>query len=210
MQLHDSNTLLQAKYNITALFYDILDSPWERIYRNWRPSLVGDLRGKVLEAGVGTGHNLKYYHDSVDLVGVDLSDAMLNKSRKRAQQARCKVTLLHEDATSLSTVPSGEFDWVFSSFMCCVMPDEIQTLAIEQFRRVLKPGGQFRLLEMVYSENPRIRRRQEIFAPFVEKVYGARFDRHTLEHLHFESGLRVTRTSFLKDDVYLLMEGVRT
>jgi ubiquinone/menaquinone biosynthesis C-methylase UbiE len=210
MQLHDSNTLLQAKYNITALFYDILDSPWERIYRNWRPSLVGDLRGKVLEAGVGTGHNLKYYHDSVDLVGVDLSDAMLNKSRKRAQQARCKVTLLHEDATSLSTVPSGEFDWVFSSFMCCVMPDEIQTLAIEQFRRVLKPGGQFRLLEMVYSENPRIRRRQEIFAPFVEKVYGARFDRHTLEHLHFEPGLRVTRTSFLKDDVYLLMEGVRT
>lgn len=209
MQLHDSNVLLQAKYNVTALFYDILDSPWERIYRKWRPALIDDLRGKVLEAGVGTGHNLKHYHHSVDLVGIDLSDAMLNKSRKRAHQASCKVTLLHEDAATLSTLGAGEFDWVFSSFMCCVMPDEIQSHAIEQFARVLKPGGRFRLLEIVYSKNPRIRRRQDFFAPFVEKVYGARFDRHTLQYLHDEPALRVTNTSFLKDDVYLLIEGVR-
>jgi hypothetical protein len=53
---------LQLKYDITAWFYDILDYPWERQYRNWRPQLVGDVRGKVLEAGVGTGRNLKYYN----------------------------------------------------------------------------------------------------------------------------------------------------
>jgi len=44
---------LQLKYEITAWFYDILDYPWERQYRHWRPQLVRDIHGEVLEAGVG-------------------------------------------------------------------------------------------------------------------------------------------------------------
>jgi len=74
---------------------------------------------------------------------------------------------------------------------------------------VLKPGGRFRLLEMVYSKNERIRKKQAAFAPFVEKVYGARFDRNTLRYLEQSATLTVSSTSFLKDDTYLLIEGVR-
>ena len=47
--MREENLSLRAKYNITAMFYDILDYPWERTYRKWRPQLLGDLRGKVLE-----------------------------------------------------------------------------------------------------------------------------------------------------------------
>ena len=209
MRAHDRNRVLQAKYNITALFYDILDYPWERIYRQWRPSLVGDLRGKVLEAGVGTGKNLEFYHHDVDLTGIELSEQMLRKSENRKRKARCRASLRIEDATVMESIPSGQFDWILSTFMCCVMPDEIQELAIEQFSRVLKPGGRFRLLEMVYSKDRKIRKRQEMFAPLVEKIYGARFDRNTLQHLERAAGLRVTGTSFLKEDTYLLIEGVR-
>jgi len=89
------------------------------------------------------------------------------------------------------------------------MPDDLQERAIEQFGRVLKPGGRFRLLEMVFSKNKKIRRKQELFAPFVEKVYGARFDRNTLNYITRSSALKVINTSFLKDDVYLLIEGMR-
>ena len=205
----NENLLLQAKYNVTAIFYDILDYPWERIYRNWRPVLLADVRGKVLEAGVGTGRNLRHYHRTVELVGVELSDRMLNKARKRAKVAECKIELIHEDATIMKSVNANRFDWVVSLFMCCVMPDDLQEAAIKQFGRVLKPGGRFRLLEMVYSKNPKIRKRQDLFTPFVEKVYGARFDRNTLSHLEHSSELKVTSTSFLKDDVYLLIEGIR-
>lgn len=202
------NLLLQAKYNITAIFYDILDYPWERIYKKWRPILLGDVRGKVLEAGVGTGRNLKHYHHNVELVGMELSEKMLIRARKRAKTSRCKIELIHDDATIMKSVDSNQFDWLLSTFMCCVMPDDLQELAIEQFGRVLKPGGRFRLLEMVYSKNKKIRKRQELFAPFVEKVFGARFDRNTLQHLNQSPKLKVTKTSFLKDDVYLLMEGI--
>lgn len=202
------NDFLQEKYRITAWFYDILDYPWERQYRKWRPELLKDIHGEVLEAGVGTGRNLKYYQKDVRLTGVDLSPAMLKKAEKRAKEAQCHVTLKQEDAARLSSIPSNQFDWVFSTFICCVMPDPLQPLAIEQFIRVLKPGGRFRLLEMVYSKNPGLRKRQERFAPFVEKVYGARFDRKTLEYIQHSGALKLTSTRFLKEDVYLLMEGV--
>ena len=106
-------------------------------------------------------------------------------------------------------VESNRYDWVISTFLCCVMPDEFQPLAIEQFSRVLKPGGKFRLLEMVYSKNRKIRRRQDLFAPFVEKVYGARFDRKTVQYIEESAELEITGKRFLKDDVYLLIEGAR-
>lgn len=205
----ETNRALQAKYNVTAWFYDLLDYPWERIYRKWRPALLADIRGRVLEAGVGTGRNLSHYHHTVDLVGLELSDRMLTRARKRAKASGCKIQLVQDDATTMKSVDANQFDWVISTFMCCVMPDDLQELAIEQFGRVLKPGGRFRLLEMVYSKHKRIRKRQDFFAPFVERVYGARFDRNTLRQLEQSSRLKVTRTSFLKDDVYLLIEGIR-
>ncbi len=209
MEAHETNLLLQAKYNITACFYDLLDYPWERLYQKWRPGLVGDMRGKVLEAGVGTGRNLEFYHRDVELVGIDLSKPMLRRAKKRISKSNCRVQLVNEDATIMQSMPSGEFDWLFSSFMCCVMPDEIQQLAIRQFSRILKPGGRFRVLEIVFSKNRRLRKRQKLFAPFVEAVYGARFDRHTLDYIEQSPQLKITRTSFLKDDTYLLVEGVR-
>ena len=61
---------------------------------------------------------------------------------------------------------------------------------------------------MVYSKNKAIRRRQDFFASFVEKVYGARFDRKTLQFIEESTELEVTGKRFLKDDVYLLIEGV--
>ena len=207
--MREENLSLRAKYNITAMFYDILDYPWERIYREWRPWLLGDLRGKVLEAGVGTGRNFQHYHQSVELTGVDLSDVMLRKAARKIKTAKCKIELLHDDASMMRLVVSNQYDWIISTFLCCVMPDEFQPMALEQFSRVLKPGGKFRLLEMVYSKNRKIRRRQDLFAPFVEKVYGARFDRKTVQYIEESAELEITGKRFLKDDVYLLIEGAR-
>lgn len=207
--INEENRSLQAKYNITAWFYDILDYPWERQYRRWRPVLLKDVRGTVLEAGIGTGRNLKYYHPSVMLTGIDLSIEMLKRATKKGKSAGCKFDLLHEDATVMESIPSNHFDWLISTFLCCVMPDELQPLAIKQFERVLKPGGHFCLLEMKYPSNPRLRSLFEFFSPFVEKVYGARFDRNTLEYLQQSSKLEICNTYFLKKDIYLVIEGVR-
>ena len=207
--IHEDNRLLQAKYDITAWFYDILDYPWERLYRNWRPILLKDVRGEVLEAGVGSGRNLKYYHANVNLIGIDICREMIRRAVKRGKAALCNINLRQEDAAVMQSIPSNHFNWVIATFLCCVMPDHLQPLAVKQFERVLKPGGHFRLLEMVYSKDPKLRKRQKLLTGFVEKVYGARFDRNTLGHLSKSQKLRITNTRFIKKDVYLVIEGQR-
>jgi ubiquinone/menaquinone biosynthesis C-methylase UbiE len=133
---------------------------------------------------------------------------MLRIATKRSKSARCKFHPVHEDATSMESIPSNSFDWLISTYLCCVMPEHLQPLAISQFERVLKPGARFLILEMVFSNNPKLRKRQELFAPFVHMVYGARFDHKTLTYIEQSSKLKITNTYFLKADVYLVIEGV--
>jgi len=203
------NHRLQEKYKKTALVYDILDYPWERQYRKWRPQILKDVCGCVLEAGVGTGKNLPHYPEHVELTGVDLSPAMLSKAEVRCRNASCSVSLHQNDATQMNGLRDNQFDWFISTFMFCVMPDHLQASAIEQMVRVLKPGGKFRIIEMTYSKQPNLLWRQRLFAPFVEKLYGARFDRQTLTYLQQDQDVRIQSVKFLKEDTYLLIEGYK-
>jgi len=66
---------LPKKYAMTAWFYDLLDYPWERQYKKWRPQLLSNLRGSVLELGSGTGRNFAYYPPTAKVTAVELSIA---------------------------------------------------------------------------------------------------------------------------------------
>lgn len=198
---------LERKYRLTARVYDILDWPWELQYRKWRPEILADLGGRVLEAGVGTGRNLRHYPAGVEVHAVDLSEAMLDRARRRARHARCPVTLRRADALDLHHLDDDAFDWYVSTFLYCVLPDELQPAALAEMSRVLRPGGRFRLVELFYSRQPARRLVQRLLAPFVEAVYGARFDRRTLEHVEETPGLEITETRWLKGDTVLLLEG---
>ena len=207
--VQDLNLLNQKRYAVTAWFYDILDFPWELQYQKWRPGLLEDVSGEVLEAGIGTGRNLKHYLPRVNLTAMDFSPTMLRKASKRCAKASCKVQFVHEDASRMDSIPSKRYDWIVAFFLCCVLPRDLQDQAVSEFARVLKPGGRFRLLEMRYSDDPALRRRQNFFASFVARVYGAGFDRETLLHVQNNPNLKVTGTRYLKHDTYLLIDGVR-
>lgn len=209
IQINEANRQNLIRYRTTAWFYDILDFPWELQYRKWRPALVGDMKGEVIEAGVGTGRNFKYYAPDVNLTAIDSSPSMLKRAMKRAHGVRCSINLICEDACQMKSIPSCHYDWLLSTFLCCVIPAELQHLVVEQFVRILKPGGRFRLLEMIYSKDSALRNRQNLFSRFVEKVYGARFDRNTLKHVERAKELEITKTEFLKHDVYLVIEGIK-
>jgi len=207
--MNETNHRLYRKYQVTSWFYDILDYPWERQYRRWRPSLLEDVTGSVLEAGVGTGRNLGSYRPEVKLTAIDFSSGMMRIAKRRARKAACTIRFLCRDATRLSGVPSNHFDWYLATFLFCVMPDELQPAALAEMVRVLKPGGRFKILEIIYTKHPHLLKRQKLLAPFVERVYGARFDRRTLEHLRQNDGVEVSQTRFLKADMYLLIEGCK-
>ncbi len=205
--MNQESRSLQRKYQITAWFYDFLDYYWERQYRLFRPKILGVVSGNVLEAGVGTGRNFRHYPATTNLTGIDISSNMLRIAKKRARKAPCEITLIQNDSTQLIDMPPNYFDWYVSFFMFCVMPDDIQHLAVNQIVRVLKPNGRFLILEMIYSKDEKLLRRQKRFKPFVEKVYGARFDRQTLQRFQENDYLQIEKTFFVKADVYLMIEG---
>lgn len=72
-----------SKYNRFSYFYDLMELPIELIwYSKWRKELFSGLSGRVLEVGVGTGKNTKYYPINCEVIGVDISDMMLMHAKK--------------------------------------------------------------------------------------------------------------------------------
>lgn len=199
---------LKRTYSRTGPFYDVLDFPWEFLrYRKLRPEIWNLARGaqRILDAGVGTGRNMEFYPANSCVTGIDLSETMLAASSRRLAIAktRANVDLACGTVTALP-FKDGTFDAVVSTFLFCVLPDELQPPALSEIRRVLKPGGRIVLLEYVFSQNALKRFSMRAFAPIVEFLYGARFDRMTSEHLK-AGGWRIESERFLHQDILKLI-----
>ena len=194
----------RATYQRIARWYDLLDAPFERKrYRSLRPLLFAGLSGRILDAGVGTGRNIPVYPDASEMVGIDLSPAMLARATRRRDEAGREVALMEMDVMNTS-FDEDSFDAVISTFLFCVLEPEQQLPALIELARICKPGGEIRLLEYSYSKNPWKRFIMRLWAPWVRFAYGAAFDRNT--HLYLEeAGLEEVENRFLVDDILRLI-----
>jgi ubiquinone/menaquinone biosynthesis C-methylase UbiE len=137
----------RRRYQRIAPVYDLLETLAEARYRDWREQLWDMVEGpKVLEVGVGTGKNLPYYPDDVDVTAIDLTPGMLDRAKKRADKESVPVDLRLGDVQDLD-FPDAVFDSVVATFVFCSVPDPI--LGLRELERVLKPGGKLILLEHV-------------------------------------------------------------
>lgn len=197
---------LKRTYSWTGPLYDVLDFPWEYFrYRKLRPEIWEQVRGvkRILDAGVGTGRNMKFYPADACVTGIDLSESMLASSLRRRVETRANVDLACGTVTALP-FKDGTFDAIVATFLFCVLPDALQPAALAEIRRVLKPGGNAILLEYVFSQNAFKRLSMRAFAPIVEFLYGARFDRRTVDHLK-AGGWRIESERFLHQDILKLI-----
>jgi ubiquinone/menaquinone biosynthesis C-methylase UbiE len=193
------------RYQRIARFYDLLDLPFEHgRYRHIRPRLFEGLEGRLLDAGVGTGRNMPYYPPRANVVGIDLSPAMLARAERRCRLAPCSVELHEMDVTRLD-FPDASFDAAVATFLFCVLPDALQVPALRELGRVVRPGGAIRLLEYTRPRGAFRRAVTKLWEPWVAWAYGAGFDRRTEEHVP-EAGLRLTASRFVVDDLIKLIE----
>jgi len=118
-------------------------------YAEVRRELVGDLSGRVLEIGCGTGAMFEYYGDGVELDAIEPDQDFLTLAVAKAGKAAARVRATAGDGTSL-TFPDGTFDAVVLGLVLCSVPSVEHVLA-EAFR-VLRGGGRLRALEHVRSE----------------------------------------------------------
>lgn len=192
------------RYQRIASLYDLLDLPFEYgRYRHIRPLLFQGVSGRILDAGVGTGRNIPFYPPDAQVVGIDLSPAMLARAARRARKLGRPIELHQMDVTRLD-MPDRSFDAAVASFLFCVLPDELQVAALREIGRVLKPGGILRLLEYVRPKGALRSALARLWEPWMAWAYGAGFDRHTEQHVP-ESGLELLESRFVVDDLIKLI-----
>lgn len=190
----------RATYRRIAPFYDFLDAHFERgRYAPLRGGLFAGLEGHILDVGIGTGRNIPHYPAGAEVVGIDLSQAMLARARRRRDALGSGVPLAAMDVRR-TAFPDGRFDAVVASFVFCVIGAGQQREALAELGRIVRPGGEIRLLDYSWSAQPWRRFVMRPWTPWVRWAYGADFGCETWRHVE-PAGLVLAENRFLIDDV---------
>ena len=122
----------------------------------------------ILEVGVGTGLSLPLYPHNAKVVGIDISQEMLDKAEMKKQYYRLSnVDLYNMDASSM-TFADNTFDKVIASHVITVVPEPLHTL--NEIKRVCKKDGGLFILNYTGCNNKIISRFEEFISPVRDKV----------------------------------------
>jgi ubiquinone/menaquinone biosynthesis C-methylase UbiE len=111
----------------------------------FRKRLIGFASGDVLEIGIGSGLNLPLYQNDVhSVIGLEPSVELLAMAEQQAKLATVPVELVNASAEELP-LESGSIDTVVTTWTLCTIPNP--HLALQEVRRVLRPGGTLLFVE---------------------------------------------------------------
>lgn len=189
----------EKRYDRVAWIFDYIEFPMERMAaKKWREKLFSQLEGQhILEVGVGTGKNLEYYPSEKYVIGIDLSEKMLVRARKKTVFLAKPFTLLKMDVQALQ-FPDGYFDTAVSTFVFCSVPDPVKGL--RELHRVLKPKGKAYFLEHVRPQGFR-GRIFDLLSPMFVRILGANINRETVKNIE-KAGLRNLQEENLFSDIF--------
>ena len=147
-----TNANVEAAYARWAPVYDAVFTLVLKPGRKAATEAINRLGGRVLDVGVGTGLELPMFDSNVRLVGIDLSDPMLEIARNRvARQNLANVEDLRVmDAMNLE-FEDGAFDAVVAPYVVTTVPDPRRTL--EEMARVVRPGGEIVIVNHIGADS---------------------------------------------------------
>jgi ubiquinone/menaquinone biosynthesis C-methylase UbiE len=136
-----------------------------------RQKVVPEAEGRVLEVGLGAGPNLAFYDPArVDLVfGLEPSEGMRRKAARALAAAPVPVELIGLPGEEIP-LDDESVDTVMLTFtLCSIGPWQA---ALEQMRRVLKPGGRLLFCEHGLAPDAAVARWQNRLDPVWGRIAG--------------------------------------
>jgi phosphatidylethanolamine/phosphatidyl-N-methylethanolamine N-methyltransferase len=124
---------------------------------------------EILEVGVGTGLSLGDYPAGSSVIGIDLSKDMLDRAARKIADNDLQAIrgLAVMDACRLGFADAS-FDAVACQFVITLVPDP--EAALDEFRRVLRPGGEIVLANHFGMESGPIAAIEHAVAPLVRRM----------------------------------------
>ncbi|NIC04749.1 methyltransferase domain-containing protein [Billgrantia bachuensis] len=157
-----------------------------------RAAVVPAARGRVLEVGMGSGLNIAHYDPSrVELVwGLEPSEGMRRKARHNVAGAPFEIRWLDLPGEEIP-LEDHSADTVVLTYTLCTIQD--WSRALDQMRRVLKPGGQLLFCEHGSAPDEAVRQWQDRINPLWRKVAGGCYLNRNIPELVKRSGFNIQR-----------------
>ncbi len=155
-----------------------------------RSRYVSRATGHVLEIGIGSGLNLKHYSGDVQsITGVDPAAELTAKAQARAAQIKAPVEVLGISGEALD-LDNNAFDTVVCTWTLCSIPNPYR--AVEEMRRVLKPGGELIFVEHGRSDDQQIAKWQRRVEPLWKIIGGGCHLTRRADELLADGGFKLT------------------
>jgi ubiquinone/menaquinone biosynthesis C-methylase UbiE len=138
-------------YSKLSRYYDFWGSLTEQKATERALQLADIKNGEnILEVAVGTGRvfeRIVTINERGRNEGIDISPQMLARAEERLKNHITNYSLNVGDAYSLA-FPDDTFDLVINNYMFDLLPEGDFSLVLEEFKRVLKPGGRVVITSM--------------------------------------------------------------
>lgn len=182
---------MSLRGSLFAAMYDRMSrSSEEAGVGEMRQRLLGDVSGDILELGAGTGMNLSHYDEGLaSLVLTEPEPAMLRRLQPKALEEAPNAEVVQASAEDLP-FEDASFDAVVSTLVLCGVED--QARALQEAKRVLRPGGRLLFIEHVRSDDPKLARFQDRMNRLNHFLVGCDCNRQTLAAIE-EQGFTVSK-----------------
>lgn len=136
----------------------------------WRSRCVEGLAGTVVEIGFGAGRNLLLYPASVtEVIAVEPSPVMRSRATKQIVESTIPVRWGGLDGQRLD-LGDASADAAVVTFSLCTIPDPVA--ALRELRRVVRPGGELRVLEHGLAPEPGVAKWQHRLNGVQQVLFG--------------------------------------
>ena len=170
---------IQEMFDSVAPSYDRLNHIMSLgVDRIWRRKALREIvdgsQQRILDVACGTGDSTiaiaKAAGSGTRVTGIDISEGMMSLVMRKASHegVHDRIKLLKADAEALP-FPDGSFQRVTCAFG--IRNFEHKDIALQEFLRVLAPGGKAVILELSLPDNKRLRKLYDLYfmhiLPFV-------------------------------------------
>ncbi len=136
-----------------------------------RQKVVPRARGKILEIGLGAGHNIPHYdHERVNrVIGIDPCETSWKLAQERVTAVPFDVEFLAGSAEDIP-LDDDSVDSVLLTFALCTIPDPLA--ALSEAKRVMRPGGELVFCEHAQAPDESVQRWQARINPLWKRLAG--------------------------------------